>query len=129
MDITIFRSESRINIRQCPWGNFAYRKMPFGLKNVGSMFQRAMLFTFHYLKNIIEAYLDDLAAHSCKRVDNPSHLRLSFERCRYYHISLNPNKCIYCVILGHLLVFIISNKGIMVYPLKVEEIVQFFPPT
>jgi hypothetical protein len=46
----------------CPWGTFAYRKMPFGLKNVGATFQWAMSFSFHNLKNIVEAYLDDLAS-------------------------------------------------------------------
>jgi hypothetical protein len=49
----------------CSWGTFAYRKMPFGLKNVGATFQRAMSFAFHDLKHIVEAYLDDLA--SCSR--------------------------------------------------------------
>ena len=48
----------------CPWGTFAYRKMPFGLKNAGAMFQRAMTLIFHDLKSIIEVFLDDLAAHS-----------------------------------------------------------------
>jgi hypothetical protein len=48
----------------CPWGNFAYQKMSFGLKNVGETFQCAMTFTFHDLKHIVKAYLDDLAAHS-----------------------------------------------------------------
>jgi hypothetical protein len=59
----------------CPWGTFEYRKMPFSLKNAGATFQHAMTFTFHDLKHIVEAYLDDLAAHSCKRVDHPKHLR------------------------------------------------------
>jgi hypothetical protein len=48
----------------CPWGTFAYQKMPFGLKNARETFQRAMTFTFHDRKNIVEAYLDNLAAHS-----------------------------------------------------------------
>jgi hypothetical protein len=58
----------------CPWGTFTYRKMPFGLKNVGATFQRAMSFSFHDLKHIVEAYLDDLASRSRKRADHPTHL-------------------------------------------------------
>jgi hypothetical protein len=46
----------------CPWGTFSYRKMPFGLKNVGATFQWAMSFSFHDLRHIVEAYLDDLAS-------------------------------------------------------------------
>jgi hypothetical protein len=30
-----------------PWGTFSYCKMPFGLKNVGTSFQRAVSFDFH----------------------------------------------------------------------------------
>jgi hypothetical protein len=112
----------------CPWGTFAYKKMPFGLKNVGATFQRAMSFSFHDLKHIVEAYLDDMASHSRKRSDHPTHLRLIFERCRYYQIRLNPNKCSFCVTSGCLLGFIMSTKGIMVDPLKVEAIVQLPPP-
>eukprot|EP00253_Pinus_taeda_P029144 PITA_29144 len=67
----------------CPRGTFAYKKMPFGLKNVGATFQRAMSYTFHDIKHVIEAYLDDLATRSRKRINHPSHLRLVFERCRF----------------------------------------------
>jgi hypothetical protein len=112
----------------CPWGTFVYRKMPFGLKNVGATFQWAMSFSFHDLRHIVEAYLDDLASRSRKRSDHPAHLRLIFERCRYYQIRLNPNKCSFCVTSGRLLGFIVSTTGIMVDPLKVEVIVQLPPP-
>jgi hypothetical protein len=87
-----------------------------------------MYFDFHDLKHIVEAYLDDLASRSRKRTDHPTHLRLIFERCRYFRIRLNPNKCSFCVTSGRLLGFIISTTGIMVDPLKVEEIIQFPPP-
>jgi hypothetical protein len=49
-------------------------KMPFGLKNAGATFQRAMSYAFHDIKHVIEAYLDDLAARSRKRIDHPTHL-------------------------------------------------------
>ena len=73
----------------CPLGTFAYRKMPFSLKNAGATFQRAMTLIFHDLKKIIEVYLDDLAAHSLLRVLHPYHLCLVFERCRHYQIQLD----------------------------------------
>jgi hypothetical protein len=112
----------------CPWGTFAYRKMPFGLKNAGATFQRAMSFSFHDLKHIVEAYLDDLASRSRKRTDHPTHLRLIFERCRYFQSRLNPNKCSFCVTSGRLSGLIVSTTRIMVNPLKVEAIIQLPPP-
>ena len=63
----------------CPWGAFAYKKMPFGLKNVGATFQQAMSFSFHDIKSIVEPYLDDLSAHSRKRINHSYHLHLSFD--------------------------------------------------
>ena len=45
----------------CPWGTFAYRKLPFGLKNAGATFQRAMEIAFRGLINqSIVVYLDDV---------------------------------------------------------------------
>eukprot|EP00253_Pinus_taeda_P015848 PITA_15848 len=103
--------------------------MPFGLKNVGATFQRAMSYAFHDIKHIIEAYLDNLAARSQKRTDHPSHLRMVFERCRFYKFRLNPNKCVFAVTSGRLLGFIVSNEGIRVGPFKVEAIVELPPPS
>jgi hypothetical protein len=102
--------------------------MPFGLKNVGATFQCAMTFAFHDLKHIVEAYLDDLAAHSRKRVDHVTHLRVVFKRCRYYKIRLNLHKCIFCVKSSRLLGFLVSKTRIMVDPLKVETILRLPPP-
>ena len=87
----------------CPWDTFSYKKMPFGIKNVGAIFQQAMSYAFHDIKHIIEAYLDDLAARSHKRIDHPSHLRQVVEQCRYYKIWLKPNKCIFAITSSRLL--------------------------
>lgn len=88
-----------------------------------------MSYAFHDIKHVIEAYLDDLAARSHKRIDHPSHLLLASERCHFYKIHLNSNKCIFAVTSGQLLGFIVSTEGIRVDPFKVEEIIQLPPPS
>jgi hypothetical protein len=111
-----------------PWGTFAYRVMPFGLKNADATFQRAMTYIFHDLSNIILAYLDDLTARSKKRTQHLDDLRIIFQRCRQYNICLNPLKCVFCVTAGRLLGFIVSQSGITVDPLKVQAITELPPP-
>ena len=67
-----FSGYNQINIRLedqfkitfiCPWGTFAYRKLPFGLKSVGAKFHIAMDYDFNDIKHIVQPYLDDLLAH------------------------------------------------------------------
>ena len=58
----------------CPWGTFYYYKLPFRLKNVGATFQRAMSYSFHDIKHIVQPYLDKLPAHYLCREDHPIHL-------------------------------------------------------
>ena len=112
-----------------PWGNFAYKNLPFSLKNVGATFKRAMSYEFHDIKHIVQPYLDDLPAHSAKHCDHLGHLREIFLRCRHYNIHLNPHKGVFCVNFGRLFGFVVSKEGIQIDPLKVEAIVNLPPPS
>jgi hypothetical protein len=48
-----------------PFGTYCYVTMPFGLKNVGAMYQRCMLTSFGDLIGwTVEAYVDDIAVKS-----------------------------------------------------------------
>jgi hypothetical protein len=92
-----------INIRQhlSAHGELSpIRKLPFGLKNVGATFQRAMSYDFHDIKHIAEPYLDNLPAHSSNQSDHVDHLRVIFLRCRFYRILLEPHKCIFVIESG-----------------------------
>lgn len=111
------------------WGTLTYMKMPFNLKNVRAMFQWAMSYSFHDIKKIVQAYLDDFTTHSKKRAKHLTHLKSNFYKCQKYNIHLNPHKCIFCVISERLLGFIVSKYGIMVDLLKVKAIVKLPPPT
>ena len=47
-----------------PWEDFVYHKLPFGLKNASTVFQRAMSYAFHDIKHVVEPYLNGLPTHS-----------------------------------------------------------------
>ena len=45
----------------CPFGTYAYRRMPFGLCNAPATFQRCMLSIFSdMVERIMEVYMDDI---------------------------------------------------------------------
>ncbi|GJU81833.1 reverse transcriptase domain-containing protein [Tanacetum coccineum] len=46
----------------CPYGTFAYRRMPFGLCNAPGTFQRCMMAIFHdMIKKTMEVFMDDFS--------------------------------------------------------------------
>ena len=64
------------------WGTFSYRRMPFGLINIGDTFQRAMDIDFHDLNGCSAVvYLDDITIFSKKRDKPAFHLKYIFKRC------------------------------------------------
>jgi hypothetical protein len=81
--INILPSDNNKTTFIFPWGTFTYRKLRFDLKNDGATFQRAMSYTFHDVKHIIEPYLNDFPAHLNPREDHINHLRAIFPRCRF----------------------------------------------
>ena len=111
------------------WGTFCYRVMPFGLKNAGATYQRAMVALFHDLMHKeVEVYVDDIIAKSKQDKNHVEVLRRLFERLRKFQLKLNPEKCTFGVTSGKLLGFIVSEKGIEVDPDKVKAIVEMPPP-
>jgi hypothetical protein len=77
-----------------PWGTFMYDKMPFGLMNAGTTFQRAMDIAFIGERDkFVVIYLDDITVFSkSDEVDHLIHLKQTFEKCRRFGLSLNPKK-------------------------------------
>ena len=105
------------------WGTFCYKVMPFGLKNVGATYQRAMVALFHdMIHHEIEVYIDGVIARSQTKEEHLDHLQKQFGRLKTYKLRVNPNKCTFGVRSGKLLGFIVSDKGIQVDPAKVKAI-------
>eukprot|EP00253_Pinus_taeda_P025344 PITA_25344 len=108
-----------------PWGTFKYVKIPFGLKNAGATFQRAMDIAFaKEIHDFLFVYLDDLTPFSKSNQEHLKHLRQIFITCRKYGISLNPKKSLFSLEEGKLLGHTISKYGIRIDPERIQAILQ-----
>lgn len=113
-----------------PFGMFRFRRMPFGLKNSPSTFQRLIDRFRAGLKNItVVAYLDDILVISEDLESHVKDLQQVFERLRLFNLKANRSKCVFArdkvTYLGH----VISARGIEPDPTKVEVVVNMKPPT
>jgi ribonuclease HI len=112
-----------------PRGNFHYTVMPFGLKNAGSTYQRAMT---HVLDGLIhksvECYVDDIVVKTRERGGHPEDLRVVFERLRKHHLKMNPLKCAFAVQSGVFLGFVVHHRGIEIQPKSIKAIIQMPSP-
>ncbi|KAG9454478.1 hypothetical protein H6P81_007382 [Aristolochia fimbriata] len=77
-----------------PKGIFCFKVMPFGLKNAGATYQRAMQNIFDdFLHKRVECYVDDLVVKTEQRSDHLLDLRAVFERLRRLQLKMNSLKC------------------------------------
>ena len=79
-------------------GTFEWLVMPFGLKNGGATYQRAMNAISHdMLGHHMEIYIDDIVVKSKRANEHVDHLRESFEMMRHHQLKLNTLKCAFGV--------------------------------
>ena len=113
-----------------PIWNFYYIVMPFGLKNAGATYQRAMTMIFHdMMHKEIEDYVDDIVVKSKVKENHFCDLKRVFERCCLYNLCMNPLKCTFGVPAGKFLGFLVHQRGIDVDPSKAQAIATMKPPT
>ena len=114
----------------CPFGTFAYRRMPFGLCNAPGTFQRCMVSIFsEYIENFIEVFMDDFTVHGDDFDACLNHLSLVLDRCVDTNLVLNSEKCHFMVEQGIVLGHIVSSRGIEVDKAKIEVIQSLPYPT
>ncbi|KAM1302527.1 hypothetical protein ACFX2H_013448 [Malus domestica] len=114
----------------CPFGTFAYRRMPFGLCNAPATFQRCMVSIFSdYVEKIIEIFMDDFSVFGNSFNHCLSNLTLILKRCVEMNLVLNWEKCHFMVKQGIVLGHIISEEGIEVDKSKVDLVRHLPSPT
>ncbi|CAN6677807.1 unnamed protein product [Malus baccata var. baccata] len=111
----------------CPFGTFAYRRMPFGLCNAPATFQRCMVSIFSdYVERIIEIFMDDFSVFGNSFDNCLDNLTLILKRCVETNLVLNWEKCHFMVKQGIVLGHIISERGIKVDKSKID-LVRYLP--
>ncbi|CAL9018971.1 unnamed protein product, partial [Prunus brigantina] len=114
----------------CPFGTFAYRRMPFGLCNAPATFQRCMLAIFSdMIERFIEVFMDDFSVFGSSFDNCLNHLSLVLQRCQETNLILNWEKCQFMVKQGVVLGHVISSKGIEVDKAKIDNISNMAAPT
>ena len=130
MQITIAPEDQEKTTFTCPFGTFAYRRMPFGLCNAPGTFQRCMISIFSdFLENCIEVFMDDFTVYGSSFDVCLDSLEKVLNRCTETNLVLNFEKCHFMVEQGIVLGHIISNKGIEVDPAKISVISQLPYPS
>ena len=87
-----------------PIGLFEYLKMPFGLKNAGSTFQRHMDSIFSDLEGVF-VYMDDILVTGKTQAEHDKRLITVQSLLKKHNLSVNDTKCVFnkleVLFLGH----------------------------
>lgn len=108
---------------------FCYKKMPFGLKNAGAMYQQLIDQTFRtHIGRNLEAYVDDLVIKSNIEEEMIYDIDETFRNLRSINMKLNPKKCTFGVVEGKFVGHVIMERGIKACPDKVRAITEMKSP-
>ena len=104
-----------------PNANYHYTMIPFGLKNVGAIYQRMMTKMFRdKIGHTVEVYIDDIVVKSKQKARHIEDLRGVFEVLGQHKLRLNADKCAFGVRACKFLGYQITNRGIEVNPDQIE---------
>ena len=76
----------------------------------------------------VHAYVDDIVVKARNKETLIDDLKETFDNLRVYKMMLNPVKCVFCVPVGKLLGFLVSNRGIEANPEKIKAITSLAKP-
>nr|GEX56889.1 hypothetical protein [Tanacetum cinerariifolium] len=114
----------------CPYGTFAYRRMPFGLCNAPGTFQMCMVAIFHdMIEKTMEVFMDDFSVFGICFQSCLSLLERMLKTCEETNLCLNWEKSHFMVKEGIVLGHKISKQGIEVDKAKVDVITKLPHPT
>ncbi|KAL0319582.1 UNVERIFIED_CONTAM: Retrovirus-related Pol polyprotein from transposon opus [Sesamum radiatum] len=113
----------------CPYGTFAFRRMPFELCNAPTTFQRCMISVFgDFIDHFMEVFMDDFSMYASSFNACLVNLGKVLQRCEETNLVFNWEKCHFMVKEGTVLGHKVSYRGIEVDKAKVDLIAKLPPP-
>ncbi|KAL2249963.1 UNVERIFIED_CONTAM: Transposon Ty3-G Gag-Pol polyprotein [Sesamum indicum] len=111
-------------------GHYEFLVMPFGLCNAPGTFQVLMNQVFEpFLKKFVLIFFDDILVYSQSWNDHLLHLRKVLELLRSHRLYAKKNKCNFAQMQIEYLGHIISRKGVVTDPQKVQCMKEWPVPT
>lgn len=111
-------------------GKYEFVRLPFGLKNAPSIFQRVMDDVLReHIGKICYVYIDDIIIFSSTIDEHLKNLRTIFETLRKANFKIQPDKSEFLKTEVEFLGFIVSENGLKPNMKKVEAIQKYPEPT
>jgi hypothetical protein len=112
------------------YGLYEFLVMSFGLTNAPAYFMYLMNSVFMpELDKFVVVFIDDILVYSKNEEEHAGHLHVVLQRLREHHLYAKLSKCDFWLkkikFLGHT----ITQAGIVVDPDKVQEVMNWKPPT
>ena len=111
---------------------YQFTRVPFGLKIAGSAFIRALKNAWNKgserLKRALRTYIDDLVIGTSTFTEHVLVLKELFEILIQYNFTINIYKCEFFKKVTSFLSFLLSAKGIIPNPDKIDTIIKFETP-
>ena len=109
----------------CHRGMFEFVRVPFGLCNAPSHYQRVMTQVLgKYIGKFVHVFLDDVVVYSANEEEHLKHLELVFEALAEAGLTLKESKCTFFQEEVELLGFIVGKRGLRAQPQKTEAIMR-----
>ncbi|UYV72120.1 K02A2.6-like [Cordylochernes scorpioides] len=126
--IPLSEESSSLTTFLTPFGRYRFKRLPFGISSAPEVFQRKM-------SNLLESqsgvncHMDDIVIWGATQEEHNERLRCVLRKLQDSGLTLNKEKCIFSVKEIKFLSHLITERGVLPDPNKVQVIREFPSPS
>ncbi|UYV83522.1 K02A2.6-like [Cordylochernes scorpioides] len=124
--IPLSEESSSLTTFLTPFGRYRFKRLPFGISSAPEVFQMSNLLES---QSGVNCHMDDIVIWGATQEEHDERLRCVLRKLQDSGLTLNKEKCIFSVkeikFLGHL----ITERGVLPDPNKVQAIREFPSPS